>query len=67
MELFNWHGTEVLITGGTGSLGKTITKLLMEKYKPRGIRIYSRDEFKQWEMQKWVKLPKHFKNLLRML
>jgi FlaA1/EpsC-like NDP-sugar epimerase len=42
---------EILITGGTGSLGKTITKLLLDEHKPRGIRIYSRDEYKQWLMQ----------------
>ena len=42
---------EILITGGTGSLGKTLTNLLLEKYHPRGIRIFSRDELKQWEMK----------------
>ena len=49
--LFDWKETEVLITGGTGSLGKTITKTLLTKYRPKGIRIYSRDEFKQWQMK----------------
>jgi FlaA1/EpsC-like NDP-sugar epimerase len=39
---------EILITGGTGSLGKTITRLLLTKYKPKGIRMFSRDELKQW-------------------
>lgn len=41
------NGKEVLITGGTGSLGKTITKLLLAEYGTKGIRIYSRDEAKQ--------------------
>lgn len=45
------YDQEILITGGTGSLGKTITKLLLDKHHPRGIRIYSRDEYKQWLMQ----------------
>jgi UDP-N-acetylglucosamine 4,6-dehydratase/5-epimerase len=53
--LFDWSSCEVLIIGGTGSLGKTITKLLKSKYKPRGIRIYSRDEFKQWEFKNELK------------
>lgn len=46
---------EVLITGGTGSLGKALTKLLLEKCHPHGIRIFSRDELKQWEMKQTLK------------
>lgn len=42
------HGREVLITGGTGSLGKELVKQLICDHKPRGIRIFSRDEAKQW-------------------
>jgi UDP-N-acetylglucosamine 4,6-dehydratase len=41
----------VLITGGTGSFGKKYTKMILQKYKPRKIIIYSRDELKQFEMQ----------------
>lgn len=40
----------ILITGGTGSFGKKYTKVLLEKYKPNKIIIYSRDELKQYEM-----------------
>ena len=40
----------VLITGGTGSLGKALTKRLL-KEKVDTIRIYSRDEWKQFEMK----------------
>ncbi|WP_171823104.1 polysaccharide biosynthesis protein, partial [Campylobacter coli] len=40
----------ILITGGTGSFGKTYTKVLLENYKPNKIIIYSRDELKQFEM-----------------
>ena len=40
----------ILITGGTGSFGKKYTKILLEKYKPNKIIIYSRDELKQYEM-----------------
>ncbi|MBT0881681.1 polysaccharide biosynthesis protein, partial [Campylobacter sp. 2018MI27] len=40
----------ILITGGTGSFGKTYTKVLLEKYKSNKIIIYSRDELKQFEM-----------------
>ena len=40
----------ILITGGTGSLGKTFTKLTLQKYNLKKIIIYSRDEMKQWNM-----------------
>src|SRR3989339_709535 len=40
----------ILITGGTGSFGKKYTELLLKKYKPNKIIIYSRDELKQYEM-----------------
>ena len=47
----------ILITGGTGSFGKTYTKLLLQKYKPSKIIIYSRDELKQSEMAATYKDP----------
>jgi UDP-N-acetylglucosamine 4,6-dehydratase len=42
----------ILITGGTGSFGKAFTRLALEEQNPRSIRIFSRGEFLQWEMQK---------------
>jgi UDP-N-acetylglucosamine 4,6-dehydratase/5-epimerase len=42
----------VLITGGTGSFGNTFVPLTLEKYSPKKIIIFSRDEIKQWEMAK---------------
>ncbi|MCT7590773.1 UDP-N-acetylglucosamine 4,6-dehydratase (inverting) [Aliarcobacter butzleri] len=45
-----FDGKNILITGGTGSFGKKYTKILLEKYKPNKIIIYSRDELKQYEM-----------------
>ena len=45
----------ILITGGTGSFGKTFVPMTLEKYNPKSIIIYSRDEMKQWDMsQKYV-------------
>jgi FlaA1/EpsC-like NDP-sugar epimerase len=49
------NGKEILITGGTGSLGKTLLKILATEYQPKGIRIFSRDELKQWELQNEIK------------
>ncbi|MDK2564967.1 UDP-N-acetylglucosamine 4,6-dehydratase (inverting) [Romboutsia sedimentorum] len=37
----------ILITGGTGSFGKDFTKAILNKYNPKKIIIFSRDEFKQ--------------------
>ena len=45
-----FNGKNVLITGGTGSFGKTYTRVLLENFKPNKIIIYSRDELKQYEM-----------------
>ncbi len=45
----------ILITGGTGSFGKRCVKILLERFKPRKIIIYSRDELKQFEMQQEFK------------
>lgn len=42
----------VLITGGTGSFGKKFTEMILKKYNPKKIIIYSRDEFKQDVMKK---------------
>ena len=42
----------ILITGGTGSFGHAFVEMTLEKYKPKKIVILSRDEMKQWEMQK---------------
>jgi len=40
----------ILITGGTGFLGRTLTREIL-KYGPKSIRIFSRDEFKHHKMQ----------------
>ena len=45
-----FNNQTILITGGTGSFGKKYTKIILEKYKPKKIIIYSRDELKQFEM-----------------
>lgn len=40
----------ILITGGTGSFGNHFTEYVLQHYKPKKIIIYSRDEFKQFNM-----------------
>ena len=47
----------ILVTGGTGSFGKMFIKLLLAKYQPKKVIIYSRDELKQFEMQQVFNQP----------
>ena len=44
----------ILITGGTGSLGQALTKRLLE-YNVKALRIFSRNESKQIEMESNIK------------
>lgn len=41
----------ILITGGTGSFGRTLAKRLLLEDECKKVIIFSRDEWKQWEMQ----------------
>jgi len=40
----------ILVTGGTGSFGRHFIKTVGERYKPRRLIVFSRDELKQYEM-----------------
>jgi UDP-N-acetylglucosamine 4,6-dehydratase/5-epimerase len=46
-----FNAATILITGGTGSFGKKYVELLFEKFNPKKIIIFSRDELKQFDMQ----------------
>ena len=52
----------ILITGGTGTFGHQITEILLTKYKPNKVIIFSRDEFKQYNM-KQIFNEKDYKNI----
>jgi len=52
-------GKTVLVTGGTGSLGKKLIKRILES-KPEKVIVFSRDEFKQSEMAKDFPEPRYF-------
>jgi UDP-N-acetylglucosamine 4,6-dehydratase/5-epimerase len=45
------HDKVILVTGGTGSFGKTFIKKALTQYHPRKVIVLSRDELKQWEMR----------------
>ncbi len=46
----DWSKSSVLVTGGTGSFGNKFVEVMLRKYKPRRLVIFSRDELKQSEM-----------------
>ena len=45
-------GKTILITGGTGSFGKKFVEVVLKKYKPAKLIVFSRDELKQVEMKR---------------
>jgi UDP-N-acetylglucosamine 4,6-dehydratase len=51
LDKLNWSECSVLVTGGTGSFGRTFIEHILTK-KPRRVVIFSRDELKQHEMRR---------------
>ena len=49
------NNKSILITGGTGSFGKKFIQYVLKKYKPKRLIVFSRDEQKQFQMQKIFK------------
>ena len=47
-----FNNSNILITGGTGSFGHHFVQMTLDKYNPKRIIIFSRDEMKQWKMAK---------------
>lgn len=45
-----YQGKKILVTGGTGTIGEHLVKRLLTE-NPKVIRIFSRDEYKQYNMQ----------------
>jgi UDP-N-acetylglucosamine 4,6-dehydratase len=52
-----FNNKSILITGGTGSFGKRYVETILERFKPKKVIIYSRDELKQFEMQQKFNAP----------
>ncbi|MFA4941729.1 MAG: SDR family NAD(P)-dependent oxidoreductase, partial [Patescibacteria group bacterium] len=50
--MINLDNKTVLITGGTGSFGKNFAKYLLENFNLKKLIIFSRDELKQFNMQR---------------
>ena len=45
------NGKSILITGGTGSFGRAFIRTVLDRYDPKRLIVFSRDELKQHEMQ----------------
>ena len=54
-----FNGKNILITGGTGSFGTKFIEVVSKKYNPKRLIIYSRDEYKQFLLQKKYDQKKH--------
>ncbi len=46
------NNSTILVTGGTGSFGHVFIPMVLKKFNPKKVIIFSRDEMKQWEMAK---------------
>jgi len=55
--MIDLNGKTVLVTGGTGSFGKRFVRRVLSRYRPEKLIIFSRDEFKQYEMQRKMDDP----------
>ena len=51
-EIENLENSNILVTGGTGSFGNEFVRRTLDKFNPKRLVIFSRDEIKQWEMAK---------------
>lgn len=49
--LAQFNGQSILVTGGTGSFGQRFVRTILARSRPRRLIVFSRDEFKQYEMQ----------------
>jgi UDP-N-acetylglucosamine 4,6-dehydratase len=52
-----FDGKSILITGGTGSFGRRYVKTILERFRPKRVVVFSRDELKQFEMQQQFNAP----------
>lgn len=50
MERVMLNNKSILITGGTGSFGRKFVGYILKNYKPKKLIVFSRDEYKQYEM-----------------
>ncbi len=56
---FSLDNRSILVTGGTGSFGRKFIATALERYKPRRLIVFSRDEMKQFEMAQQFPESRH--------
>ena len=54
---------KILVTGGTGTFGKYFIRYVLNKYNPKKLIVFSRDEFKQFNFIEELKGHKRFKSM----
>jgi UDP-N-acetylglucosamine 4,6-dehydratase len=52
------NGSSILVTGGTGSFGKTFVRHVLDHHDPARVVIFSRDELKQYEARQLLDNPR---------
>jgi UDP-N-acetylglucosamine 4,6-dehydratase len=52
-------GKRILVTGGSGSFGKRFINTVLDRADPKKVIVFSRDEFKQYEMQQHMQHGNH--------
>jgi len=55
----SFDGKSLLVTGGTGSFGKQFIRTVLDRWKPRRIVVFSRDEVKQYDMAHEISASEH--------
>ncbi|NLM13433.1 MAG: polysaccharide biosynthesis protein, partial [Epulopiscium sp.] len=58
-----FENKKILVLGGTGTIGQALVKKLIQ-YNPQVIRIFSRDEYKQFLMEQELGRRKNIRFLL---
>lgn len=53
----NFTNQSILVTGATGSFGNAFVKCMIDRFKPKRLIVFSRDELKQSEMAKHIDYP----------
>ena len=53
----SFDGRSILVTGGTGTFGKAFVRTMLQRYRPKRLVVYSRDELKQFEMAQEINAP----------
>lgn len=59
-----FNNGNILVIGGTGTIGQALVKKLISAHSPKVVRVFSRDEYKQFEMQQEIRESKNIRFLL---